>query len=100
MMGATLQKTGRRQRRTRVVVVSLVIAVFAGPFVMMFLLTKLADQSLQSAMDEADRLDPDWRLEELEAKREVVPDSENSARQTTALSGKQWHSGDSWPTGE
>jgi hypothetical protein len=34
---------------------------------------------LQAAMAEADRLDPGWRLEELEAKREEIPDEENGA---------------------
>jgi hypothetical protein len=40
-----------------------------------------SNKELQDAIAEADRLDPGWRLEELEAKREVIPDSENSAVQ-------------------
>jgi ABC-type transport system involved in multi-copper enzyme maturation permease subunit len=36
-------------------------------------------RNLQQAIADADRLDPGWRLEELEAKREVIPDEENSA---------------------
>jgi hypothetical protein len=38
---------------------------------------------LAEAMAEADRLDPGWRLEELEAKRKIVPDSANGALQVS-----------------
>src|SRR5262249_28601219 len=38
-----------------------------------------ADAAYGEAAAEADRLDPGWRLEELEAKRAVIPDNENSA---------------------
>src|SRR6516162_10040143 len=38
-----------------------------------------SDRALQEAIAEADRLDPGWRLEEIEAKRAKVPDAENSA---------------------
>lgn len=37
------------------------------------------DQALQVAVEEADRLDPGWRLEELEAKRDAIADADNSA---------------------
>jgi hypothetical protein len=37
------------------------------------------DRALQEAIAEADRLDPGWRLDEIEAKRANVPDAENSA---------------------
>ncbi len=39
----------------------------------------ITDRNLQEAIAEADRLDPGWRLEELEAKREEIPDAENAA---------------------
>jgi len=42
------------------------------------------DHDLQSAIAEADRLDPGWRLFELEAARPEVPDKENSALQVLA----------------
>ncbi len=44
----------------------------------------MADQELQKAIEEVDRRDPGWRLEELEAKRAPVPDAENAARVVTA----------------
>ncbi len=39
----------------------------------------LDERALQLAIADADRLDPGWRLEELEAKRQVIPDEQNSA---------------------
>jgi hypothetical protein len=38
-----------------------------------------AKQQLAAAIAEADRLDPGWRLEELEDKRAAIPEEENSA---------------------
>lgn len=40
---------------------------------------------LQDAIAEADRLDPGWRLEELEAKRAEVPDEQDSAPHVLAV---------------
>jgi hypothetical protein len=54
-----------------------------------------SDKELQDAIAEADRLDPGWRLEELEAKRAVIPADENSAVQIVAIKGllpKPWPS--------
>lgn len=39
------------------------------------------DRDLQDAIAEADRLDPQWRLEEIEANRLKIPDDQNSALQ-------------------
>jgi hypothetical protein len=39
-----------------------------------------ANRQVEEAMAEADRLDPHWQLGELEARRVVIPDKENSAR--------------------
>jgi hypothetical protein len=47
--------------------------------VYVLLLTHFADSDLRELQAEADRLDPGWRLEELEAKRAVVPDDQNAA---------------------
>lgn len=44
-----------------------------------------SDKELQDAIAEADRLDPGWRLEELEAKRAVIPPAENSAEQILTI---------------
>jgi ABC-type transport system involved in multi-copper enzyme maturation permease subunit len=52
-----------------------------------------ADQVLREALAETDRLDPGWRLEELEAKRQIVPPEENSAQQvlkTKSLIPEEW----------
>lgn len=38
------------------------------------------DRGLKEALAEADRLDPGWRFEELEAARKTIPEKENSAR--------------------
>jgi hypothetical protein len=40
--------------------------------------TYLAKREWESAVAEAERLDGPWRLDDLEAKREVIPDAENS----------------------
>ena len=42
------------------------------------------DWALQEAIGEADRLDPGWRLAELDAKRAEVPDEQNGALQVMA----------------
>lgn len=38
-----------------------------------------SDQALREAIAEADRLDPGWRMEDLQAKRAVIPDEQNAA---------------------
>ncbi|HEV2947227.1 MAG TPA: hypothetical protein VGX70_07610 [Gemmataceae bacterium] len=42
------------------------------------------DRDLRAAIAEADRLDPGWRLAELEAARAEIPDSDNAALQVSA----------------
>jgi hypothetical protein len=44
-----------------------------------------ANRELDRALAEADRLDPGWRLQELEASRTTVVDSENSALKILAI---------------
>jgi hypothetical protein len=44
-----------------------------------------SDQDLRQALSEADRLDPDWRLEQLEAKRPVLATDKNSAEVVRAV---------------
>ena len=51
-------------------------AIFLGQY---FYRSWQADRELQAAVEEVDRRDPGWRLEELEAKRAVVPDARNGA---------------------
>src|SRR5207248_825627 len=43
------------------------------------------DRAFRTAIAEADRLDPGWRLMELEAARAEIPDSENAAIQVLAV---------------
>jgi hypothetical protein len=38
-----------------------------------------ADEAIRAAVEELDRTDPGWRLQDIEAARTVVPDAENSA---------------------
>jgi hypothetical protein len=42
-------------------------------------------RALDEAIAEADRLDPSWRLEDIEAHRAVVPDKDNSALRIIAI---------------
>jgi hypothetical protein len=44
-----------------------------------------ADLALAEALAEADRLDPNWRLKDLEARRAVIPEGENAAVQVIAV---------------
>ncbi len=50
----------------------------------------------ESALTETDRLDPDWRLADLEAKREVLRPEENSALQVTKVYGLARHNARTW----
>ena len=69
----------RRRRRMRIVLgILLACAVLATAYILILL--HLADKDLRDAIAEADRLDPGWRLEELEAKRADISEEQNSAR--------------------
>jgi len=75
-------------RNRRYVIGGTLGVVVAGCFVGWYVYLKYAsDAELQDAIAEADRLDPGWRLEELEAKRAVIPAAENSAEQILAIKG-------------
>ncbi|MDB5351369.1 MAG: hypothetical protein JWN86_2616 [Planctomycetota bacterium] len=78
-----LTSVARRPRRIRK---RTIFAVFCGLVVLAGLAGFLylgwaTSRQLRNAMAEADRLDPGWRFPELEAKRAVIPDAENSALQ-------------------
>src|SRR5262245_37034032 len=47
-----------------------------------------ADRELQTAIEEVDRRDPGWRMEELEVKRAAVPDGENAAHVVLRAAGR------------
>src|SRR5581483_530903 len=59
----------------------------------------LADHGLAQAMAEANRLDPGWQLEDLEAARETVPDAENGAPIVLAAASLIPTPWPAWPTG-
>jgi len=74
-----------RQRRFRwlrtfcwaFLILLLLVGMFLGGSY--WVITTNGDRDLREAFDEADRLDPGWRWEELDAKRAAVPDEQNSA---------------------
>ena len=72
-----------RRRRWRYVVALLAACglVVVGVY---FYRTLCAESELRAAIAEADRLDPRWRFEDVEADRTVVPDAKNSATTVTA----------------
>jgi hypothetical protein len=61
----------------------LVIVLFLAIGVLMLLLSRW-DAQLQQSMATLDVDDPGWRLDDLEAKRAIIPDDENSARVVVA----------------
>jgi hypothetical protein len=74
----------RRRLLWRIVLVLFaVVLVGAGGFGYLWYLN---DRDLREAEAEADRLDPGWRLADLEAARAFVPDTENSAVEVRAAS--------------
>src|SRR5262249_303630 len=74
---------GRRRRRgAGVLVVALPFLLLSSSY---SYLHYTAKQDLAAILEELDRLEPDgWRLAELEARRDAVPDVENSALQIIA----------------
>jgi hypothetical protein len=72
----------------------LVALCLAGGYV--YLLNS-GHRELQRAIAEADRLDPHWRMDELEAKRAVIPDAENGMVQVAAAKRKLPQSWPRWP---
>jgi hypothetical protein len=73
---ATARSSGRRKWVRRGLFLLLVLLVLAGLLGYGYF---SAHRHLQEALDRADRLDPGWRLFELDARRADVPDEENSA---------------------
>ena len=87
-----------RRRRWRYVLALLCLIVFVAVGAYLFL-TISAAKSLSAAVAEADRLDPRWRLKDVEADRVAVPDAENSAMTVVAAKQqlpKNWPFWESW----
>lgn len=75
-------KTGARWRPWRWavgVLVFLILVVFTVAFGTGVYARRIVDRRLAAALVAADRDDPNWRLDDLMAARDVVPDAENSA---------------------
>jgi murein DD-endopeptidase MepM/ murein hydrolase activator NlpD len=75
----------RGSRRRWLIVAGLVALPVLALAAIHFTIDHLADLNLQEALAEADRLDPGWRLDDLEASRADYPDEENSALQVQAV---------------
>lgn len=72
--------TGKPASRNRGwFVLTLILLVIALPACFVFFMQNLTRSRILEAEAEADRLDPGWRLEDLEAARAKIPDAENSA---------------------
>jgi hypothetical protein len=67
-----------RRRRWRRLVLALAVLLALGVGYVLVVLY-LSGSNLRSAQAEADRLDPGWRVSELEAARQTVPDAANAA---------------------
>lgn len=87
MLGNVTLPPSRLRWRKRIFIGLLVLAPIGSILGIYFRFSMIADRELQEAIAEADRLDPGWRLHELEAKRKVIPDAENSA--LTVLAAKR-----------
>jgi hypothetical protein len=77
--GLKLMETQRRQRkRRRWLLIGLLALPILGILAGYAALAYLAEREWQAAVAEAQREDGAWRLDDLEAKREAIPDAENS----------------------
>jgi hypothetical protein len=68
-----------KRRRRLAFLACTVFLLLAGAVLIVRMVLLPSERELQAALAEADRLDPGWRLEELEARRRPVPDEENGA---------------------
>jgi hypothetical protein len=72
------QPSLRRRRWWPIILgIGLLLFLLAGGYVL--LIFYLSDRNLRLVRAEADRLDPGWRLEELEARRAALADDQNAA---------------------
>jgi hypothetical protein len=82
MSHTTVQEPARRpplrRRRWRWIILGALAALAAGLGVYTYL-EFTSESELLAAIAEADRLDPGWRFEDIEAARPSIPDAENSA---------------------
>jgi hypothetical protein len=77
---ASTAQPRRRWWRRPIVILLFVLLLIAGiPLGAFFYFASEAERVLQAAIAETDALDPDWRLEDLLAKREAIPDKANAS---------------------
>jgi hypothetical protein len=81
---------GRWLRRAVKLFLALVALVLVASLAYRF----YGEKRLADAVAETDRLDPNWRWDELEAQRTAIPEGENSANIVTAAAG---HLPEHWP---
>src|SRR5713226_3551033 len=81
-MTCTLWTRWKQRIRLVGMVAFIVAGVLAGAH---YHLLWSAEWDLRRAVREADQLDPSWRLQDLEARRDAIADPENSARKVTAV---------------
>jgi hypothetical protein len=88
---APIRSMGERIRsHWRGLVVACGLAVILGSIAMTMFnnQSSLADRRYLAAAAEADRLDPGWRLDDILAQRERIPDHENSALRVRDIAGQ------------
>src|SRR2546426_11006730 len=73
-----------RRRRLRLILGGVLLAAIALVVGGYFYSSYEAEKRLQAAISAADRDDSHWRLEDLEAQREAIPDGKNNALIVTA----------------
>jgi hypothetical protein len=80
---SVLPSPSRWRKRLRIGTIAvLCLGVVGGGF--LFYALRSGESRLQRVMDKLDREDPGWRLDELEARRKVIPPEQNSARPISA----------------
>ena len=84
-----------RKRLRRATLAILLVCLAGSAYVFYFF--KSAERQLQKTIAEIDRQDPGWRLEELEARRKVVPPDVNSALPVKAALALRTNP---WPVGQ
>jgi hypothetical protein len=84
MSQATSLAPPQPRRRWRRWLLSLPLLLIAAAFAYYFFASYAADRQLAEAIAETDRLDPDWRLEQIEEKRTTFTPEENAAEAVLA----------------
>lgn len=85
----------RRRRWPRVVLVTLLL-LFGFPTCLYLYMSWSATRDTENALAETDRLDPGWRLDDIEAARETLDADKNSALFIIKLNGKAGRNSRTW----